>query len=135
MELILKTLDYKIVRYILVGGVSTLIHVVAAYLYIYLVNDSSVFVSNIIGFFSAFGFSYIVQSKLVYKRAISYRKAFKYFVVQFISLLLVIFISDYAFVGNSYIKVLLVVVLLPILTYITHNIWTFAEPNSTREFR
>lgn len=133
MEFILKPLEYKIVRYILVGGVSTFIHISFAYIYIYLVNSSSVFISNIIGFFSAFGFSYIVQSKLVYKRAISYMKAFKYFIVQFLSLLMVIVISDHLFVENSYIKVLLVVVLLPLLTYITHNIWTFSESTSTKE--
>lgn len=132
MELILKTLDYKIVRYFLVGGVSTFIHIFTAYLYIYLINDSSIFISNIIGFFSAFGFSYFVQSKLVYKKAISYINAFKYFIVQFGSLLIVIFISDYAFVGNSYIKVLLVVVLLPIMTYITHNIWTFSSKEESK---
>jgi len=133
MEFILRQLEYKIVRYVLVGGVSTFIHILSAYAYIFLVNNSSVFISNIIGFFSSFGFSYIVQSKLVYKRDISYIKAFRYFIVQFLSLLIVIFISDYLFVESSYIKVLLVVVFLPLLTYITHNIWTFSEPASVKE--
>jgi len=128
MELILRTLDYKIVRYFLVGGVSTFIHIFTAYLYIYFINDGSVFISNMVGFFSAFGFSYIVQSKLVYKKSISYIKAFRYFIVQFGSLLFAILISDYLFTANSYLKVLIVVVLLPIITYITHNLWTFSDP-------
>ncbi len=127
MQFILKYLNHKIVRYAIVGGFSTLIHIIVAYVYIYTVNNS-IFISNIVGFLSAFSFSYLVQSKLVFKHSISYIKAFKYFIVQFISLLIAIFISDYAPFENSYLKVILVVILLPLITYLMHNIWTFSEP-------
>ncbi len=127
MQFILKQLNHKIVRYGIVGGFSTLIHIVAAYVYIYIVSDS-IFISNIVGFLSAFSFSYLLQSKLVFKHAISYMKAFKYFIVQFFSLLIAIFISNYAPLENSYLKVILVVILLPLITYLVHNIWTFSEP-------
>lgn len=126
MQLILKYLDHKIVKYGLIGGISTLIHIIAAYVYIYMVSNS-IFISNIVGFLTAFSFSYIVQSKLVFERTISYTKAFKYFIVQFASLLIAITISNYIPLENSYIKVILVVVILPLITYFTHNIWTFSE--------
>ena len=129
MQFILKHLDYKIVKYGLVGGISTLIHIIAAYVYIYIVSNS-IFISNIVGFLTAFSFSYIVQSKLVFERAISYTKAFKYFSVQFISLLIAIAISNYAPLINSYLKVILVVIMLPLITYFMHNVWTFSEPKS-----
>jgi putative flippase GtrA len=126
MQIILKYLDHKIVKYGIIGAISTLIHISTAYTYIYLINNS-VFYSNIIGFLFAFSFSYIFQSKLVFKHAISYIKAFKYFIVQFMSLLVAIVISDYVPLGNSYLKVILVVVILPLITYVVHNIWTFSE--------
>ena len=132
MQFILKHLNHKIVKYGLVGGISTLIHITAAYAYIYMVNNS-IFISNIVGFLSAFGFSYIVQSKFVFKHAISYVRAFKYFIVQFISLLIAIVISDYAPLENSYLKVILVIVLLPLITYFTHNVWTFSETKTKEE--
>ncbi len=132
MQFILKHLNHKIIKYGLVGGIATLIHIVAAYVYIYLVNNS-IFVSNIVGFLSAFTFSYIVQSKFVFGHAISYIKAFRYFIVQFISLLAAIAISSYVPLGNSYLKVILVVIMLPLITYIMHNIWTFSEPKIKQE--
>jgi hypothetical protein len=30
---------------------------------------------------------------------------------------------------NSYIRVLIVVVILPIITYLVHKVWTFSESN------
>lgn len=125
--MIRKITRHKIVRYGLVGTLSTLIHIMMAFLYIYYVNDS-IFISNSVGFLSAFGFSYLLQSKVVFQHAVSYKKALKYFLVQFVALLVSIGISDFAPLDNAYVKVILVVIILPLATYFIHKIWTFSTP-------
>lgn len=121
--------SHKIARYALVGGTSTIIHIVAASLFIYLFNDS-VIQSNISGFLTAYIFSYLMQSKLVFEHKVSIKKAAKYFIVQFAALLLAILISDVLSNYNSYIRTLLVAALLPLITFVIHKFWTFKE--STR---
>lgn len=128
MQVISKYLNYRIVKYGFIGGVATIIHIAAAYTYLYIISDS-IFASNIIGFLFAFAFSYTFQSKFVFNHSISYEKAIKYFVVQFASLLIAVTISNYAPLQNSYLKVILVIILLPIITYLTHKFWTFSDPN------
>ncbi len=118
--------SYKIVRYTLVGGTATLIHIAVASLYIYLVNDS-VLQSNVIGFLVAYVFSYLVQSKLVFEHAVSIQKATKYFIVQFSALLLAILSSEIFDSYNSYLRTLIVAVLLPLITFVMHKFWTFKE--------
>ena len=124
-----KALQCKIIRYGLTGGISTAIHITVAYLYLYFV-DTSLFVSNTLGFMVAFVFSYLVQSLYVFKHAIGLSKALKYFIVQFASLLAAIFISDYLPLENSYIKTILVILILPLITYVVHKFWTFKEAKS-----
>ena len=124
--MIQRALEYKIIRYGLTGGIATAIHITIAYLYIYFI-DTSLFISNILGFSIAFIFSYLVQSLFVFKHAINLIKAFKYFVVQFSSLLASILISHYIPLENSYIKTLIVVLILPLITYVVHKFWTFQE--------
>ncbi len=118
--------SYKIVRYALVGGTATLIHILVASLYIYFINNS-VLQSNIIGFLVAYVFSYLVQSKLVFEHAVSIQKAIKYFIVQFGALLLAIFSSEIFDSYNSYLRTLIVAVLLPLITFVMHKFWTFKE--------
>ncbi len=123
-----KLLTNKIVRYGLVGGVSTFIHFIIALFYIYSIN-SSVFQSNMVGFTVAYIFSYTIQSKYVFDHAISLEKAIKYFIVQFSALLLAIIVSN-LFETNSYLKTLIVVVLLPLITFLIHTFWTFKKGNT-----
>ncbi len=118
--------SYKIVKYALVGGTATLIHIFVASLYIYFIHDS-VLQSNIVGFLVAYVFSYIVQSMLVFEHAISMQKAIKYFIVQFSALLLAIFSSEVFDSYNSYLRTLIVAVLLPLITFVMHKFWTFKE--------
>ena len=119
-------LSYKIVRYALIGGISTFIHIFIASLYIYFINDS-VFQSNVIGFLVAYIFSYFVQSKLVFEHTVSMQTAIKYFIVQLSALLVAIFISDFFNSYNSYFRTLIVAVLLPLITFMIHKFWTFKE--------
>ncbi len=122
--MIQKLFTHKLVRYGLLGGISTLIHFTIASLYIYFI-DSSVFQSNVVGFLVAYVFSYLMQSKYVFEHTVNIEKAIKYFMVQFGALLLAIIVSTLFDSYNSYIRTAIVVVLLPLITFLTHKFWTF----------
>jgi len=119
-----RIFNIKIVRYGVIGGASTLLHISVAYLFLYFIG-SSIFISNILGFLFAFIFSYVFQSIYVFEHAIGLRTVSKYFLVQFSSLLTAIVISDYLPLENNYIKTLIIILILPLITYIIHKFWTF----------
>ncbi len=119
-----KLFSCKIIRYGLVGSVSTIIHFSVAFLYIYYINNS-VLQSNTIGFLVAYVFSYLMQSKHVFNHEINTEKAIKYFVVQFGSLLFAVILSNLFDSFNSYIKTVIVVGILPLITFVIHKFWTF----------
>lgn len=114
----------KIIRYGVIGAVSTAVHVCVAFLYIYYIQNS-LFMSNTTGFLVAYLFSYTVQSKYVFQHSVSFVKAFKYFVVQFASLLAAMVFSDNIELPNSYLQTIAVVVVLPLITFVVHKFWTF----------
>jgi len=114
----------KLFRYAIIGGVSTAIHLSVAYLVMYyLVN--SLIISNIIGFLSAYVFSYLVQSKYVFQHAVSIIKAIKYFLVQLLSLVSAMALSYLIPMDNNYLQTLVIVVILPLVTFVIHKFWTF----------
>lgn len=119
-------MNIKLLKYVFIGACSTIIHINFAYLYLYFV-DNSIFLSNIVGFLIAFGFSYTLQSKFVFQSYISVKKAMKYFIVQIVSLFISISLSQLLKLSNTYLEVLIVVIILPLITYFTHKIWTFKE--------
>ncbi len=124
-----KILSYKIIRYGLLGGIATLIHFSFASLYIYSIHNS-VFQANVTGFLIAYIFSYLMQSKFVFEHEVNIEKAIKYFIVQFGSLLLAIVTSSlFDTCNNSYIRTGIVVVLLPLITFVIHKFWTFKQIN------
>ena len=120
--------SHKIVRYGLIGGISTLIHISIASLYIFFIYDS-LFQSNIMGFLVAYIFSYTIQSKFVFEREISRDRAIKYFLVQVGALVVAILLSDILDGFNSYIKSIIVALLLPLITFFIHKFWTFKREN------
>lgn len=120
----LNLTNLKIIKYFFIGGISTLVHIIVASLYIYFIDDN-LFISNILGFLIAYIFSYTVQSKYVFQHAISKSKAIKYFVVQFSALLFSVVASDMFVSFNSYIKTIFVIIIMPLITYTTHKTWTF----------
>ncbi len=122
--MIQKLFTHKLVRYGILGGISTLIHFTVASAYIYFIN-SSVFQSNVVGFLIAYVFSYLMQSKYVFEHKVNIEKAIRYFIVQFGALLLAIIVSNLFDSYNSYIRTAIVVVLLPLITFLTHKFWTF----------
>ena len=124
--LLKRLLAIRIVRFGLVGGISTLIHIVAAFLYIYFLGDQ-VFVANLIGFFCAFWFSYLVQSRFVFNSRVGMNSMSKFFIVQFAALLIAQLISELDAEANSYYRVLFVAIILPLVTFFVHRGWTFAR--------
>lgn len=122
--IIVNLYQNKLIRYALIGGSSTLIHLGIAFLWLYTVN-SSLFFANTAGFPVAFIFSYTVQSRYVFLHPLSPLKAFRYFLVQFGALLAALILSNMLVGYNSYIKTLIVVILLPLITFAIHKLWTF----------
>jgi putative flippase GtrA len=120
------TLNNRLTKYAAVGIIATAIHLSAAFAFIYLI-DHSIFFSNVFGFSLAFFFSYIAQSKYVFISKLSFRTSFRFFLVQFASLLLAISIVDLTKFLNAYLNVLLVVIILPLITFLIHRAWTFVD--------
>lgn len=119
-------LFHKISKYAIIGGISTLIHMGVAAGYLYYIQDA-VFAANISGFMVAYVFSYLMQSRFVFKHTINLVKAFKYFIVQFGSLLSSIALTEFLSHYNSYIKTVIIIICMPMITYIIHKVWTFNE--------
>ena len=123
-NLFLKLSNYQILRYGLVGGISTLIHISAAFLYLYFVK-ADVLIANTVGFCVAFIFSYTIQSLFVFKHKLKISKTFKYFLVQLGALIIAYFASNILRLENSYIHTLVISFLLPLVTFFIHKFWTF----------
>ena len=123
-----------LLRYALIGGVSTLIHISVAFCLIYFAQ-AGIYAANIVGFVTAYLFSYTFQSIFVFRHALSVHKAIRYFVIQFASLIISTILSN-LFYYNPYIKTLLIIILMPLLTYITHKFWTFKtkQGNENEDF-
>jgi putative flippase GtrA len=117
-------------RYLFVGGLSTAIHILIASLFLRFVNQS-IFSSNICGFLTAYVFSYIMQSKLVFQTNLSSNKAIKYFIVQFFGLMLTILASNLIHLSNAYVQTVIVAFSLAILSFSAHTFWTFKKKAST----
>ncbi len=120
----IKAFILQLSKYGFFGIVATLIHLGSAWLVLYLFN-SSVFVANTIAFFIAFGFSYLFQTRYVFTTSFHIHKFLKFFSVQFGSFLLSYIVSDIIPVQNSYIHTLVIVAIMPIVTFTVHKFWTF----------
>ena len=120
----LAIFEHRIARFALVGGMATLTHITVAFIFIALAGDK-VFLANLLGFGCAFSLSYFLQSLFVFKHKTSWRNAFRFFVVQLTGLLVAQSISQLLSTYSPYYRILLVVVLIPLVTYFIHKIWTF----------
>ncbi len=121
-----RVLQYRVVRFGLTGGLATAIHVLVAFLFLHLVQDNVLY-ANVCGFTIAFIFSYFAQTVLVFRHKVNWGNAFRFFMVQFCALLTAQGISELFSDLNSYVRVIMVVFILPIITYIVHKFWTFSE--------
>ncbi|OEU61318.1 MAG: hypothetical protein BA867_11735 [Desulfobacterales bacterium S5133MH16] len=126
-----RMIGKQIVKYGIVGLISTIIHISIAFLLVYFIDESA-FYSNVLGFICAFLFSYLSHSKFVFYSNLSLDKVSKFFLVQFISLLLAIAFANLAEGLNPYLKVLFVALILPLIAFMVHKVWTFAEHEKSR---
>lgn len=76
-----------LLRYGLVGVVSTCIHLTVAFVLLSLA-EVGVFMANLAGFLCAFGFSYLVQAQYVFLANVCWQGSVRYFFVQTTALLL-----------------------------------------------
>jgi putative flippase GtrA len=116
----------QLAKYGLFGVLVTLIHLCTAWLVIYLF-ELSVFVANTVAFLTAFGFSYIFQTLYVFESSFHFMKFIKFFAVQFGSFLLAYLLSDIFPIANGYLHTLLIVAIMPLVTFTIHKFWTFKE--------
>lgn len=119
-------LQYQIIKYGIVGVISTIIHFCTASLFVLLIYESLMF-SNMTGFMIAFIWSYYAQSKFVFKSRLSTKKGIKFFIVQAISLVLAVTLADLAETISIYLKIFIVALVLPICAFIIHKLWTFVD--------
>lgn len=119
-------LNLQIVRYGIIGLISTAIHASVAYCFIYFIGDFFV-LSNIVGFSVAYLFSYTMQAKFVFAGCVSFISGVKYLFVQVVALFLAIALSNMLGAVNVYLKILVVVLILPVITFFIHKMWTFSR--------
>ena len=111
-------------RYVMVGGLATLIHLLVAYMYLYYV-EYSLFLSNTIAFFVAFAYSYSYQTLYVFRRKIILINLAKFFIVQLIMINAAMLILDNISIYNYYIKTVFVLIIITPTSFLLHKFWTF----------
>ena len=119
-----KAFIAQIVKYGFLGVIATLIHLLSAWTIIYLFA-STVFISNTVAFFIAFSFSYVAQTLYVFNSEFHILKFVKFFTVQFGTFLFSFFISNVVTIQSSYLHTLLLVAIMPLITFSIHKFWTF----------
>jgi putative flippase GtrA len=120
----IKAIAIQLGKYGLFGVLATLIHLFTAWALIYFFQ-TTVFVSNILAFFVAFAFSYIFQTLYVFNTQFHLLKLLKFFTVQFGTFLFSFILSDLINIQNSYLHTLLIVAIMPLITFFIHKFWTF----------
>ncbi len=113
-------------KYIFFGFITTLLHLFTAWALIYLFA-TSVFSANIFAFFTAFVFSYIFQTFYVFSTSFHLTKLLKFFAVQFGTFLFSYILSDIFLIQNSYLHTLVIIAIMPLVTFMIHKFWTFKE--------
>ena len=111
-------------RYVMVGGLAFLIHMLVAYMYLYYV-EYSLFLSNTIAFFVAFAYSYSINTLYVFRRKISLINLAKYLIAQLIMITTAMLIIDNISIYNYYIKTVFVLILITPTSFLLHKFWTF----------
>ena len=114
----------QIIKYGLLGVIATLIHLLSAWVIIYLFA-STVFISNTVAFFIAFSFSYVAQTLYVFNSQFHILKFVKFFAVQFGTFIFSFLISNIIVIQSSYLHTLLIVAIMPLITFTIHKFWTF----------
>ncbi|UCN01066.1 GtrA family protein [Sulfurimonas sp. SWIR-19] len=120
----IKSHMLQLAKYGFFGVLATLVHLLTAWAIIYFFA-ASVFVANTFAFFTAFVFSYVFQTLYVFHSTFHFKKLMKFFLVQYGTFLASYFLSDAFPVQNSYLHTLLIVAIMPLITFVVHKFWTF----------
>jgi len=111
-------------RYGFFGIIATLIHLLSAWLLIYGFS-TSVLLANSVAFLIAFMFSYVFQSKYVFKTVFDWQKFMRFFAVQGGAFILAYMLSTWFPLDNQYLQTLLIVAVIPLISFVIHKLWTF----------
>jgi putative flippase GtrA len=114
----------QFLRYVIVGGLSSMIYMFVGYMYLYYV-EYSLFLSNTIAFFVAFAYSYSYQTLYVFRRKITFINLAKYFIVQLIMITTAMLIIDNISIYNYYIKTVFVLIIIAPTSFLLNKFWTF----------
>ncbi|ADN09601.1 GtrA family protein [Sulfurimonas autotrophica] len=120
----IKSHILQLAKYGFFGVIATLVHLFSAWAIIYFFA-ASVFVSNTLAFFTAFIFSYIFQTLYVFSTSFHFKKFIKFFLVQYGTFLFSYLLSDIFPIQNGYLHTLLIVAIMPLITFVIHKFWTF----------
>ncbi|HIP13930.1 MAG TPA: GtrA family protein [Sulfurimonas autotrophica] len=122
----IKSHIIQLAKYGFFGVIATLVHLFTAWAIIYFFA-TSVFVANTLAFFTAFVFSYIFQTLYVFHSTFHIKKIVKFFSVQYGTFLFSYLVSDVFVIQNSYLHTLIIVAIMPLITFVIHKFWTFKE--------
>ncbi len=122
----IKTHILQLAKYGFFGVIATLVHLFTAWVIIYFFS-ASVFIANTFAFFTAFIFSYIFQTLYVFNTHFHIKRFMKFFLVQYGTFLASYLLSDVFVIQNGYLHTLLIVAIMPLITFVIHKFWTFKE--------
>jgi len=122
----IKTHILQLAKYGFFGVIATLVHLFTAWAIIYFFS-ASVFIANTFAFFTAFIFSYIFQTLYVFNTHFHIKRFIKFFLVQYGTFLASYLLSDVFVIQNGYLHTLLIVAIMPLITFVIHKFWTFKE--------
>ncbi|WP_406609902.1 GtrA family protein [Agarivorans sp. JK6] len=125
-HLIAKLFSLRVARYGFTGVIATTIHFVLA-LAVLQYWPQAFALANFVGFSLAFVFSYLLQTCWVFQNQPSLNNALRFFVVQTSALCLSILLSSLLNDFSNIIKVAVVIVLLPLVTFVIHRCWTYSQ--------
>lgn len=112
-----------LIRYFIIGIISTLIYVVISYSTINAFNQK--FITGVYsGFTVAFLFSYIMQNKLVFKTSYSKNNFIRYLIVQLLTFSISYTISINT-LGDKNLSILFIAALMAIISFFVNKKWTF----------
>ncbi len=120
----IKTHILQLAKYGFFGVIATLVHLLTAWAIIYFFS-ASVFIANTFAFFTAFIFSYVFQTLYVFNTHFHIKRFMKFFLVQYGTFLFSYLLSDVFPITNGYLHTLLIVAIMPLITFVIHKFWTF----------
>lgn len=120
-------LTWEFLKYSVVGVFNTLIHV--AVFFLLTTYGFSQLISNVAAFLLASTFSCLANTYWSFKSKLNFKVGYRFFTVTLAGLLVVYIFSALAdhYHINRFITILSVFCVLPIINFLTHKFWTYAQ--------